>query len=105
LTEIRKFYDGLSEGFGYDVAPAEIVMTFSADALLESGKTDAAVEILEYQTTLYPNMVNAWWRLAGVAADGGDIDKSIDLYEKCVEINPSMKNFVERRISDLRSRN
>jgi enterochelin esterase-like enzyme len=101
LGEIKTFYGGLSERFGYDVSPAEIVMTKSADALLQSDETDKALEILEYETKLYPNMVNAWWRLAGVAADRGDIDKAIALYRKCVDINPSMANFVNRRIDAL----
>ena len=46
-------------------------------------------------------MVNGWWRLAGIAADQGDTDQAIELYRKCVEINPSTKNFVERRIEVL----
>jgi len=46
--------------------------------------------------------VNAWWRLAGIAAERGEIDTAIRLYEKCLEINPSMVNFVTRRIEALR---
>jgi len=101
LNEIEAFYGGLSKRYGFDVAPAEIIMTFSADALLEGGSTDKAVEILEFQTTLYPGMVNAWWRLAGIAAGAGDTEKAIELYRKCVEIDPAMNNFVERRINAL----
>lgn len=101
LTEVEAFYGGLSERFGYDVAPSEWVMTRSADALIEKQEFEKAVEILEYQTTLYPNMVNGWWRLAGLAASSGETDKAIELYQKCVDINPSMKNFVERRINEL----
>jgi tetratricopeptide (TPR) repeat protein len=101
LAEIKAFCTGLSESFGYDVAPAELVMTKSADALLEQKEHANAVEILEYQTSLYPNMVNGWWRLAGVAAEQGDTARAIELYRKCVEINPSVKNFVERRINAL----
>jgi tetratricopeptide (TPR) repeat protein len=102
LADIRTFYDGLSKSFGYDVAPGEWVMTRSADALIEQGEAVPATEILEYQTSLYPNMVNGWWRLAGLAAGRGDTEEAIRLYEKCVEINPSMSNFVERRINSLR---
>jgi predicted alpha/beta superfamily hydrolase len=101
LAEIRKYYDGLSQRYGFEVAPSEFAMTRSADALLGQKDTAKAVEILEYQTSLYPNMVNAWWRLAGVAAGRGDTARAIELYRKCVEIDPSMKNFVERRIQAL----
>ena len=71
-------------------------------ALQERGEIDKAIEIFEYVTTLYPNMVNAWWRLAGIAAERGEIATAISLYEKCLEINPSMVNFVTRRIEALR---
>jgi len=104
LIEIRRFYADLSTQFGFDVPPAEHVMTRSADALLEGGEIRKAIEILEYQTTLYPNMVNAWWRLAGIAADRGDIGNAIDLYEQCLKIDPSLANFVRRRIEQLRAR-
>ncbi|UCH83342.1 MAG: hypothetical protein JSW50_12895 [Candidatus Latescibacterota bacterium] len=102
LSEIKSFYDDLSAHYGYDVAPAEWVMTRSADALIEQGDRGNAVGILEHQTALYPNMVNGWWRLAGIAAEEGDTDKAIALYRKCVEINPSMSNFVGRRINALK---
>jgi len=103
LLEIQEFYNGLSARYGYDVAPAEYVMTRSADALIERKEYDKAVEILEYQTSLYPNMVNGWWRLAGLAAGRGETDRAIELYRKCVAIDPSMSNFVERRINSLKS--
>jgi predicted TPR repeat methyltransferase len=52
---------------------------------------------------LYPNMLNGWWRLAGIAAGRGDTAGAIELYRKCVEIDPSVKNFVERRIEALQA--
>jgi predicted alpha/beta superfamily hydrolase len=103
LEEIRAFYGGLSKRYGYDVALPEFIMTRAADGLLERGEIEAAVRILEHQTTLYPSMVNAWWRLAGVAAGHGEIEKAIELYEKCVELNPGMRNFVTRRIAELKA--
>jgi predicted alpha/beta superfamily hydrolase len=101
LAEINAFYSGLSGKFGYDVAPSEWVMTRSADALIAQKDYAKAVEILVRQTSLYPNMLNGWWRLAGIAAEQGDSARAIELYRKCVEINPSVRNFVERRINAL----
>ena len=96
-------FAGLSERYGYAVAPAEHVLTRSADTLIERRRVGLALEILEYQTSLYPRMVNGWWRLAGLAAGRGDTDRAIELYRKCVEIDPGMKNFVERRINSLQA--
>jgi enterochelin esterase-like enzyme len=102
LAQIREYYDDLSERYGFDVPPAESALTSSADALIAQKEYAKAVEILEYHTSLYPNLLNAWWRLAGLAAGRGDTDEAIELYRKCVEIDPSMSNFVERRIRSLR---
>jgi predicted alpha/beta superfamily hydrolase len=102
LAEITAFYEGLSHRYGFDVPAAELMMTLSADALRQRGEIDKAIEILEYDTTLYPNMVNPWWQLAGIAAEQGHIDRAISFYEKCLAIDPSMANFVRRRIEALR---
>jgi len=104
LAEIRRFYSGLSTHYGFEVPPPEFAMIMAADALQQNGEIERATEIFEYVTTLYPNMVNAWWRIAGIAADRNEIDRAIDLYEKCQEINPSMANFVRRRIAELKAR-
>ncbi len=102
LQAISAHYEDLSARYGFGVPPAELVMTLAADALRTRGETEKAVEILEYQTSLYPNMVNAYWQLAGIAAEKRDTATAIGLYEKCLEINPSLANFVARRIEELR---
>jgi predicted alpha/beta superfamily hydrolase len=101
LAEIDSFYSGLSAQYGYNVAPSEWAMTRSADALIAQKEYAEAVEILDRQTSLYPNKLNGWWRLAGIAAQQGDNARAIELYRKCVEIDPSVRNFVERRINAI----
>ncbi len=101
LSDIRRFYADLSTHYGFDIPVAEFAMMRTADALLQRGGTDEAVTILEYATRLYPNSVDAWWRLAGIAAERGEIDRAIELYEKCQEIDPSVANFVRRQIERL----
>jgi len=104
LAGIHAYYQNLSRIYGFEVPAAEMVMTFSADKLEQQGQTDAALEILEYQADLYPNMVNAFWRLAGIAAGRDQNEKAIEYYKKCQEINPGMGNFVERRIEEIRGK-
>jgi tetratricopeptide (TPR) repeat protein len=102
LDEIEAHYDRLSRWYGFDVAPSEIIMSFSADMLLAKDEVDRAVEILKRAITLYPKRLNAWWRLANIAAGSGDTDRAIELYRKCAEIDPSVQNFLERRIESLK---
>ena len=101
LAEIEFYYACLSVRYGYAMAPPEFVMTLAADQLLQRGETAKAVQILERQTALYPGLLNGWWRLAGVAAERGDAARAIELYRHCVALDPSVKNFVERRIVAL----
>ncbi len=101
LAEVHEFYGQLSTEYGFEVAPAEAVMTFSADALLAAKDISGALEILEHQVTIYPNMVNGFWRLAEIATERDDKELAISYYKRCLEINPGLQNFVERRISDL----
>lgn len=101
LAEIEAFYARQSERYGYDMAPPEFVMTLAADALLQRKEPARAIQILERQTALYPGLLNGWWRLAGVAAERGDAARAIELYRHCVALDPSVRNFVERRIAAL----
>jgi predicted alpha/beta superfamily hydrolase len=101
LRELEDFYGKLSERYGFTVAPPELIMTYSAGALQRCGQVESARSILERQIQLYPNMVNGFWQLAGIAADGGRTNEAIRYYQRCIEIDSSMANFANRRIAEL----
>lgn len=94
LAEIEAFYGRQSERYGYEMTPPEFVMTLAADVLLQRKEHAQAIQILERQTTLYPGLLNGWWRLAGVAAECGETARAIAL-------DPSARSFAERRIVAL----
>jgi tetratricopeptide (TPR) repeat protein len=103
LAEVRAFYAALSARFGFDVPAADWVLARTADGLQERGELDEAVAVLEFETALYPGLLNGWWRLAGIAAVRGQTDQAIQLYEKCVAIDPRMATMVARRIEAVRA--
>lgn len=90
LAEIAAHYDGLSERYGYDVVIPDLVLAMQSDNLVQSGRSDEAIETLEYLVELYPHSLNGYWRLAGIYRERGEIDRAIHYYRKCLEYDPDM---------------
>lgn len=102
LVDLERFYADLSARYSFDVAPSEFTMTMVGDRLRRTGHVDAAVEIFERQSELYPGALNAWWQLAGIAAERGEMEEAVRLLRRCEEIDPKMTNIVDRRIRQLK---
>ena len=90
LAEIEKYYAGLSEHYGYEVAIPDMVLAMQADNLAQSGRGDEAIELLERLVEIYPHSLNGWWRLAGIYRGRGEIEQAIHYYRKCLEVDPDM---------------
>ncbi len=101
LADIMDYYSELSKSYGFEVDPSDIQMTFNADALLERGLVDEAVELLNYQLSLYPASVNAYLRLGEINGEQGNIEEAIRCYTKCIELNPQAAPIAKRRIERL----
>jgi tetratricopeptide (TPR) repeat protein len=100
LEEIEKYYAGLSEHYGYEVAIPDMVLAMQSDNLVQSGRGDEAIEMLERLVGIYPHSLNGWWRLAGIYRERGDIDRAIHYYRKCLEVDPDMV-YARQRIEQL----
>ncbi|UCC83945.1 MAG: tetratricopeptide repeat protein [Gemmatimonadota bacterium] len=90
LAEIEKYYAGLSQHYGYDVAIPDMVLAMGSDNLAQSGRVDEAIELLERLVALYPHSLNGWWRLAGIYRERGEIERALHYYRKCLEVDPDM---------------
>jgi len=71
-----------------------------SDNLAESGRVDAAIEMLEHLVELYPHSLNGWWRLAGIYRERGDIERALHYYRKCLEVDPDMV-YAQQMIEQL----
>ncbi len=99
LAEIEKYYAGLSQHYGYEVAIPDMVLTMQSDNMAQSGRTDEAIEMLERLVEIYPASLNGWWRLGSIYRERGEIDKAIHYYRKCLEVDPDMvyaRQMIER---------
>jgi len=62
--------------------------------LLRSGRVEQAIEILELNTELFPEVANVWDSLAEASIEAGDTRAAIENYRKALEIDP---NFASSR--------
>jgi tetratricopeptide (TPR) repeat protein len=100
LADIEAYYAELSERYGYEVAIPDMVLTMQSDNLAESGRVDAAIEMLEHLVELYPHSLNGWWRLAGIYRERGEIERALHYYRKCLEVDPDMV-YAQQMIEQL----
>ncbi len=64
-------------------------------ALLEQGKTEAAVAMFTLNTESYPDAFNTWDSLGEAYMESGDQQKAITNYEKSLALNPRNENAKE----------
>lgn len=90
LADITAHYAALSERFGFEVDVPEMTLYSKATALQQGGASEAAREILEYLTEVYPSSVNGYWGLGNLHRERGDREAALECYRKCLEIMPNM---------------
>lgn len=62
--------------------------------LMEDGRPDEAIKLLELNTRLFPQSGNTWDSLAEAHMNMGDREKAIMYFKKSLEIDPSNENAV-----------
>ncbi len=106
VKDIINYYEKLSEEYSFAVDPPSLMLTFKGDKLSEQGKTEEAIELFNYQLSLYPKSLNALWRLGETYRGMGDLEKAKEYYKAFLEIRDTdvamihqRLNMVERMIS------
>lgn len=90
LSDFTTYYDRLSARFGVDIGFPEMTLYFKADALVNAGKTDAGIEMLNYIVEKNPRSVNGFWCLANTHRGLNNREKAVEYYKKCLELMPNM---------------
>ncbi len=99
LRDIRGYYAGLSERFGFEIDVPERTLASAADKVSQKGGSDSALTILEYLVQAYPASLDGHWRLANLYRELGDVEAAIKHYRRCLEIMPNMppaRDWIER---------
>ncbi len=108
LNEIGEVLSAAAEEGSLAASAAELMSLYSQDdeltaeiersinsvgyARIGAGQLSLALDAFEINTNLFPGSANAWDSLAETYLALGDRDKSIKLYRKALEVDPSFDN-------------
>lgn len=82
LAAYRKLMDAKDE------AASERYLNNEGLGLVRSGRSDAAIKVLELNTMLYPTSANTWDSLGYAHLQSGDKDRAREHYRKALAIDP-----------------
>ncbi len=101
LQDITDYYKMRSEEYGITVDPPEHMLTFEGVKLSRQGKTKEAIEVFEYQHSLYPKSLNALLQLGETYRGLGEYEKARDFYKKFLEIRDVDAAMIHQRLSQM----
>ncbi len=101
VADVTAHYERLSREYGFTVDPPELTLTFTADNLQQRGKLREAIEVLELDLELYPESLNAFWRLGEIHRILGKYEKALGYYKKFLAIQPTDADMIVRRVEAL----
>ncbi|HUU38844.1 MAG TPA: alpha/beta hydrolase-fold protein [Candidatus Desulfaltia sp.] len=101
VADLKTYYERLSRKYGFHVDVPELMLTFAADNLSQRRRMKETIELLEYQLTLYPQSLNAFWRLGEAYRTMAQYDKALSHYKAFLAIQSSDADMVARRAREL----
>lgn len=88
LAALIEYYNNLSGLYGFPVDVPEHVLTFVSDGFDSQKKIKERLEVLEFILKIYPQSVNALWRLANYYKGTGEKARALNYFEECLKIMP-----------------
>jgi tetratricopeptide (TPR) repeat protein len=101
LDDVLSFYRELSGKIGFEVDPPEHVLTVQGDHLLELGKTNEVMKILEFAMERYPMAANSYFRMANLLSQVGNLERARDYMKKAVELVPQDSGMLRSRLTAM----
>jgi len=101
VDAVTAYYEKLSAKYGFTVDPPDLMLTFTADQLTEQGKVKEARKLLQYQLTLYPASLNAFWRLGELSRSQGDFAGARDYYKAFLSVRTQDTAIIQERLSQV----
>ncbi len=101
VKDIIDYYDKLSEEYGFLIDPPDHSMMFEGVKLNQQRKTKEAIELFEYQLSLYPKSLNALWQLGELYRGMGEFETARGYYIKFLEIRDTDVAMIRTRLSQV----
>ncbi len=101
VKDIIDYYKKLSEEYGFTTDPPSLTMTFEGDKLNQRRKTKEAIDVFEYQLSLYPKSLNALWQLGETYRGMGEFETAREYYRKFLAIEDRDVAMVRFRLNQV----
>lgn len=101
VKDVIGYYETLSEELGFTVDPPSHMLTFEGDKLKRQGKTREAIQLFEYQLSLYPRSLNALWQLGETYRGMGEYEKAGEYYRKFLSIRDTDVAMIRQRLNQV----
>ena len=84
----REKVNGPAEGW-FPYTSFDLII-YTILTLTPAGKTDEALELSRLNAVLYPEKIRAWYFLADMNANRGELSEAVECYEKLLSIEPNV---------------
>jgi tetratricopeptide (TPR) repeat protein len=101
VKDIIAYYEKLSEEYGFAVDVPSHMLTFEGAKLSQQGKTQEAIEVFEYQLSLYPKSLNALWQLGESYRGMGEFERAREYYKKFLDIRDIDVAMIHYRLNQV----
>lgn len=98
FDEIKDYYARLSEKYSFPVKIPFVVLLPLGYHLMELGKLDEAIAILELNVKNHPQYPDSHYYLAESYRKNGDDTSALEYYKKTLELNP---DYLQHEIKEL----
>jgi tetratricopeptide (TPR) repeat protein len=100
LEDLKRYYQTLSQDYGYEIDVPEFTLIRQGDKLEERGRFEEARIMYEYVVERYPHDLNSYFRLAELHQRLRNYDQSIKYYEQFLQRRP--EPLFQQRLASLR---
>jgi len=100
-SDVKEYYGRLSAKYGFRVNPPNHILTFEGDELSQQGKPREAMALFEYQLSLYPQSLNALWRLGELCRGLGEFEKARDYYKRFLAVRDTDVAMIRQRLDQV----
>lgn len=96
---IEGFYDALSLKYGFQVKPMGGYINFLSMNLLREDRLNEAIDMLEYNTRLYPDYSYVYERLGDALLQAERIEEARAIYQRALSLDPENQSLLDKRAS------
>lgn len=101
VEAIEAHYKAFSARVGGEFEPPELSLTFAVDYQMGNRRLEEALALVTYELRLYPDHLNALWRLGEINRRMGRFAEAREAYKRFLAIQPTDASMVQQRLAEV----